>query len=276
MVTAPGAPTGVSATADGNDNVITWTAPDSSSISGYHVRHRTGGRRVEQPLRERRGRGRLLHARGRRRGRDARVRGTSPQRGRERPVVRERLHHPSHPAHGTDRCECRPGRRRHRPDLDPPRLGARGRLHRPAPGRPRGRVHRERAAGGDRDLLHHPGHNVGDTVYRLQVRAHNADGDGPWSEAVELEKVLLPSAPTRVSAAADDTNITLNWAAPETGRVAGYHVSYGEASSEEHRSVDQQRGDRPPSSTQTALRARPTRTGYAPTTRQGTALGPNR
>ena len=68
-------------------------------------------------------------------------------------------------------------------------------------------------------------------MYRLQVRAHNAGGDGPWSEAVELEKVLLPSAPTSVSAAADDTNITLNWAAPETGRVAGYHVSYGAASS---------------------------------------------
>ena len=79
---------------------------------------------------------------------------------------------------------------------------------------------------------------TGDTVYRLAVRAHNSGGDSPWSEAVQIERVLMPSVPTSVSVAADDVNITLSWATPEIGRVAGYHVSYGTAESEARESAN--------------------------------------
>ena len=41
-----------------------------------------------------------------------------------------------------------------------------------------------------------------------------------------------------MSVATDDVSITLSWSAPETGRVAGYHVSYGTADSEERQSVN--------------------------------------
>ena len=78
---------------------------------------------------------------------------------------------------------------------------------------------------------------AGDIVYRLMVRAHNNGGHGPWSEPVEIERVLFPTAPTSVSVATDDQNITVSWSAPDTGRVAGYHVSYGTAESEERHTV---------------------------------------
>ena len=42
-ISLPGSPTGLTATADGNDNVLTWTAPDSPFIDGYRVRHRIDG-----------------------------------------------------------------------------------------------------------------------------------------------------------------------------------------------------------------------------------------
>ena len=42
LLAAPGAPTGVTATADGNDNVVTWTAPADSTVDGYRVRHHAG------------------------------------------------------------------------------------------------------------------------------------------------------------------------------------------------------------------------------------------
>ena len=42
LVLAPGSPTGLTAAASGNNNVLTWTAPDSPFIDGYRVRHRPG------------------------------------------------------------------------------------------------------------------------------------------------------------------------------------------------------------------------------------------
>ena len=43
LVLVPGSPTGLTAAASGNNNVLTWTAPDSPFIDGYRVRHRSGG-----------------------------------------------------------------------------------------------------------------------------------------------------------------------------------------------------------------------------------------
>ena len=42
LVLVPGSPTGLTAAASGNNNVLTWTAPDSPFIDGYRVRHRSG------------------------------------------------------------------------------------------------------------------------------------------------------------------------------------------------------------------------------------------
>ena len=42
LVLVPGSPTGFTAAASGNNNVLTWTAPDSPFIDGYRVRHRSG------------------------------------------------------------------------------------------------------------------------------------------------------------------------------------------------------------------------------------------
>ena len=42
LVLVPGSPTGLTATASGNNNVLAWTAPNTPAIDGYRVRHRTG------------------------------------------------------------------------------------------------------------------------------------------------------------------------------------------------------------------------------------------
>ena len=42
LLAVPGKPTGLTAATGGDDNVISWTAPDSPFIDGYRVRHRTG------------------------------------------------------------------------------------------------------------------------------------------------------------------------------------------------------------------------------------------
>ena len=42
LVLVPGSPTGLTAAASGNNNVLTWTAPDSPFIDGYRVRHHQG------------------------------------------------------------------------------------------------------------------------------------------------------------------------------------------------------------------------------------------
>ena len=237
MVTAPGTPTGVSATADGKGNVITWTAPDSPSIRGYHVRHRTGDGEWSN-LSESVGAGTLTYTH-----EDAAADVTHEY------AVR------AHNAAGNGPWSETASTIRVTPPTAP--TGVSASLDgddivltwtRPDSVHVDGYTVRHRASPeaefteSERLAATPTSYTVeditGDTVYRLQVRAHNAGGDGPWSEAMELEKVLPPSSPTSVSADADDTNITLNWAAPETGRVAGYHVSYGEASSEERRSVD--------------------------------------
>ena len=237
MVTAPGAPTGVSATADGDDNVITWTAPAVPFISGYHVRHRSGDGEWSN-LSESVGAADVSYTH---EGSAADV--------NHHYAVR------AHNAAGNGPWSETATTIRVTPPTAP--TGVSASLDgddivltwtRPDSVHIDGYTVRYRA-GPDAEFTESKrlpatatSHTIeditGDTVYRLQARAHNASGDGPWSEAVELEKVLLPSAPTSVSVDADDTNITLSWAAPETGRVAGYHVNYGEASSEERRSVD--------------------------------------
>ena len=69
---------------------------------------------------------------------------------------------------------------------------------------------------------------AGDVAYRIAVRAHNNAGDSPWSDKTEITRRLAPSAPANVALTAGEADIVLSWEAPETGTADGYHVQYGE------------------------------------------------
>ena len=57
-----------------------------------------------------------------------------------------------------------------------------------------------------------------DTTYQVQVRALNADGDGPWSAAGSRSTgavaATVPGAPRNLAAAPDNARVTLSWSAP--------------------------------------------------------------
>ena len=230
LVVAPSAPTGVSATADGSNNVLTWTAPDSPFIDGYRVRHQTDGDWATL----------------------ANDVTSDSVTYTHQDTAADVTHHYAVQAHnsaGDGPWSDTASTGRITPPLAPTDVSAA--LNdddivltwtRPSSVHVDGYTVRHQA-GADQEFAESEqlagtatSYTVeditGDTVYRLAVRAHNTGGDGPWSAAVEIERVLLPSTPTSVSVATDDVNITMSWSAPETGRVAGYHVSYGAAESE--------------------------------------------
>ena len=231
LVVAPSAPTGVSATASGSDNVLSWTAPESPYIDGYHVRHRTGDGDWAS-LMDNIAAGTLTHT--------------------HQDAAADVTHHYAVRAHnsaGNGPWSDTASTGRVTPPLAP--TGVNAALSdddivltwtRPSSVHVDGYTVRHQAAAAAEFVASERlagtatsytiADITGDTVYRLAVRAHNSGGDSPWSEAVQIERVLMPSVPTSVSVAADDVNITLSWSAPETGRVAGYHVSYGTAESE--------------------------------------------
>ena len=236
LVMAPGAPTGVSATADGSNNVLTWTAPDSPFIDGYRVRHQTDGDWATL----------------------ANDVTSDSVTYTHQDTAADVTHHYAVQAHnsaGDGPWSDTASTGRITPPLAPTDVSAA--LNdddivltwtRPSSVHVDGYTVRHQA-GADQEFAESEqlagtatSYTVeditGDTVYRLAVRAHNTGGDGPWSAAVEIERVLLPSTPTSVSVATDDVNITMSWSAPETGRVAGYHVSYGAAESEARQSAN--------------------------------------
>ena len=237
LVVTPSAPTGVSAAASGSDNVLSWTAPDSPFIAGYHVRHRTGDGDWAS-LADNIAAGTVTHT--------------------HQDAAADLTHHYAVRAHnsaGNGPWSDTASTGRVTPPVAP--TGVNAALNdddivltwtRPSSVHVDGYTVRHQA-GADQEFVaserlagtatsYTIADITGDTVYRLAVRAHNSGGDGPWSEAVQIERVLMPSVPTSVSVAADDVNITLSWTAPETGRVAGYHVSYGAAESEERQSTN--------------------------------------
>ena len=76
-----------------------------------------------------------------------------------------------------------------------------------------------------------------DIEYDVQVRAVNAQGDGPWSPTATGTPRKIPGTPTNVSVAYGDETLTVTWSAPTGGapissydsatvrarRVAGIH-----------------------------------------------------
>ena len=237
LVVAPSAPTGASATASGSDNVLSWTAPDSPFIDGYHVRHRTGDGDWASLA-------------------DNIAAGTVTYTHQD--AAADVTHHYAVRAHnsaGNGPWSDTASTGRVTSPMAP--TGVNAALNdddiiltwtRPSSVHVDGYTVQHQA-GADQEFVaserlagtatsYTIADITGDTVYRLAVRAHNSGGDSPWSEAVQIERVLMPSVPTSVSVAADDVNITLSWATPEIGRVAGYHVSYGTAESEARESAN--------------------------------------
>ena len=237
LVVVPGQPTDLTATASGNDNVLAWTAPDSPFINGYHVRHRAGDAEWSALASD-------LAA------------GTPTYTHQD--AAADVTHHYAVQAHnsaGDGPWSDTASTGRITPPLAPSSVTATLEdddisltWTRPNSVHVDGYTVRHRA-GADQPFVEsdqldatatsYTIENIaGDTVYRLMVRAHNYGGNSPWSEHVDIERVLLPSVPTNVSVATDDQNITVSWSAPDTGRIAGYHVSYGAAESEERQSAN--------------------------------------
>ena len=235
LVVAPSAPTGVSATADGSNNVLTWTAPDSPFIDGYRVRHQTDSDWATL----------------------ANDVASDSLTYTHQDAAADVTHHYAVQAHnsaGDGPWSDTASTGRITPPLAPSSVTATLENDdisltwtRPNSVHVDGYTVRHRAGTEqpfvESDRLDATATSytvediVGDTVYQLMARAHNNGGDGPWSETVEIERVLFPTIPTTVSVATDDTNITVSWSAPDTGRVSGYHVSYGAAESEERQTV---------------------------------------
>ena len=235
LVVAPSAPTGVSATADGSNNVLTWTAPDSPFIDGYRVRHQTDGDWATL----------------------ANDVASDSVTYTHQDTAADVTHHYAVQAHnsaGDGPWSDTASTGRVTPPVAP--SGVTATLEdddisltwtRPNSVHVDGYTVRHRA-GTEQPFVESEQLDAtatsyaiediaGDTVYQLMVRAHNAGGDGPWSEPVDIERILLPTAPTNVSVASNEQNISVSWSAPETGRVAGYHVSYGAAESEGRQTV---------------------------------------
>ena len=236
LVVVPGQPTDLTATASGNDNVLVWTVPDSPFINGYHVRHHAGDAdwtTLDSNL-------------------DADTLTYTHQ-----DAAADVTHHYAVQAHnsaGDGPWSDTASTGRITQPLAPSGVSATlneddialtwtrpnsvhvdGYTVRHQAGAEQNFVESERLDGA---VTSYSIEDItGDTVYRLSVRAHNDGGNSPWSEHVDIERVLLPSVPTSASVATDDTNITVSWSAPDTGRIAGYHVRYGTAESEERQTV---------------------------------------
>ena len=231
LVVAPSAPTGVSATASGSDNIVSWTAPDSPFIDGYRVRHRTGDADWS-----------ILA------GNVAADTITHTHQDAAADVT----HHYAIQAHnsagdGPWSDTATAGR------ITPPRApqSVSAQLdgndivlswERPDTVHVSGYTVRHQA--GDADHVESEripeGQTslrmtevAGDTRYRIAVRAHNDAGDGPWSDEVAVMRRLAPSAPTSFMVEVGEADIVLSWAAPDIGAADGYHVQYGIDGSDE-------------------------------------------
>ena len=236
LVTVPGQPTGLTAAVDGNDNLLSWTAPDHPFVDGHRVRHRTDGGEWNTIASDLAG--------------DA-----------------AGYRHVSAPADVTNEYAVQAyNSRGNGPWSDP---ASATRITPPA-------VPQNVAASVDGDdilvtwtrpgTVHVSGYTVrhqagdgtpvdsgrlpesqtslrltdvtGDVTHSISVRAHNDIGDSPWSNSVEIMHRLTPSVPKNVAVSVGEAGIVLSWEAPETGTADGYHVRYGEQDAESLETVN--------------------------------------
>ena len=225
LVTAPGKPTGLTAVGDGDDNVLSWTAPDSYSIDGYRVQHHADDAEP-QTLAE----------------------GITDTGYRHADAPADVTHHYAVQAYNSAG--------------DGPWSDTASTIRITPPGVPQNVA--AQLDGNDivvtwerPDTVHINGYTVryqagdetpvdsqrlstgqtsfrmtevtGDVTYRTMVRAHNDVGDGDWSSEATVRRVLAPSVPTDVAVKAGDEDIVLSWSPPKVGQPDGYHVQYGTA-----------------------------------------------
>ena len=239
LLAVPGKPTGFSVTTDDNDNVLNWTAPASSIIDGYQVRHRISDGDWHSLAED-------LTETGYRHN-DAQADVTHNY------AVQARNSAGNGPWSDTASATqvTPPGT----PDNISAELDGDDILltwTRPDSVHISGYTVRHRAGGADHtesallpesQTSYRVSDVTGDVAYQLAVKAHNDGGESPWSDDAEITRLLPPGAPTGVTAAADDVNITLSWNAPATGTVHGYHVSYGDTASGQWTTVDADASD---------------------------------
>ena len=223
LLAVPGKPAGLTATTEGNDNVIAWTALNSPFIDGYRIQHRIGDGDWHILAEETTGTG-YTH-------RDAaadvthhyavqayNAAGNGPW---SEPASATRITPPGMPQNVSAQLDGndilltweRPGTVhisgytvRHQAGDAP-------------------HVESERLPEGQTSFRMTG--VAGDTMYRIYVRAHNEAGDGPWTDEIEIMRRLAPSAPTGVVVSVGQADIVLSWGAPEVGIPDLYRVGYG-------------------------------------------------
>ena len=229
LIAVPGQPDNLSATVDGNDNVLSWTAPDSPFIDGYRIQHYIGD--IDwHSLAE----------------------GITDTGYRHVAAQADVTHHyavQAYNAAGNGPWSEPASATRITPPLAPHNVSAQldaddiiVTWERPDTVHVSGYTVRHQAGSADpveSDRLPEgqTSHRIldvtGDVTYRISVQAYNDAGDGAWSEDVGIMRRLAPSAPTNFAVAVGATDIVLSWEAPETGTADGYNVEYGEQDSEE-------------------------------------------
>ena len=229
LLAVPGKPTGLTAATGGDDNVISWTAPDSPFIDGYQVRHRTGD-----------GDWRIL-------AEEVTVAGYT-----HRDAAADVTHHYGVQAYnqaGDGPWSETASTGRITPAGVPQSVSIRldGQdivmtWERPGTVHISGYTVRHQASDApyiESERLPEGQTSfrmtgvAGDTIYRISVRAHNDAGDSPWSDELEIMRRLAPSTPTDASVSVGEADIVLSWSAPEIGAPDGYHVEHGELDSGE-------------------------------------------
>ena len=223
LLAVPGKPTGLTATTEGTDNMIAWTAPDSPFIDGYRVRRRTGDGDWHILAEEVTGAG-YTH----------------------RDAAADVTHHYAVQAYnqaGDGPWSETASTVRITPAGVPQSVS----IHlegqdivmsweRPGTVHISGYTVRQQA--GDAPYIESErlpeGQTsfrmtgvAGDTIYRVSVRAHNDAGDSPWSDELEIMRRLAPSTPTDPSVSVGEADIVLSWSAPAIGAPDGYHVEHG-------------------------------------------------
>ncbi len=72
---------------------------------------------------------------------------------------------------------------------------------------------------------------VNETAYTFRIRALNASGAGAVSAEVTQTPIAVPAAPTGLTAAVGDAQVTLGWTDPQNSTITGYEYQYKSDSS---------------------------------------------
>ena len=229
LIAAPGKPTGLSAISEENDNILSWTAPDSPFIDGYRVRHRVGDGEWENLAED--------------------LTETNYRHVDAQADVSHEYGVQAHNSAGNGPWSDTASSISVTPPGTPQNVSAQLdgddivlTWARPESVHVSGYTVRHRignAAYTESALLpenqtsHRLADATGDVTHYLGVKSHNDGGESEWSDDVEIIRLLPPAEPTGITATADDVNIVVSWTAPARGTVDGYHVNYGDSASED-------------------------------------------